>query len=66
MNNLKIKVIKKNAAVIHQMPNISEKTQKQKAEREMALNVYGWVNEFQRRRCEEPRQAFNRLFAQCG
>lgn len=63
MSKLKIKVIKKNALINYNMPVVSEKKLKQTAMREMAANVSGWVTDFQQRRREEPKQAFNRLFA---
>jgi len=61
--NLKIKVIKKNTLTNYNIPIVSEKKLKQTAEREIATNVSGWVNEFQNRRREDPKQAFNSLFA---
>jgi hypothetical protein len=61
LNKLKIKVIKKNALVNYNMPVVIEKKSKQKAERQMAANVSGWVTEFRHRR-EESRQAFSHLF----
>ncbi len=61
--NLKIKVVKKNTLTNYNIPIVSEKKLKQTAEREIATNVSGWVNEFQNRRREDPKQAFNSLFA---
>ena len=61
--NLKIKVIKKNTLINYNMPVVSEKKLKQTTEREIATNVSGWISEFQHRRREESRQAFNNLFA---
>jgi hypothetical protein len=63
LNTLKIKVIKKNTLINYNTPVVSEKKPKQGAEREIAANVSGWINEFRHRRREEPRQAFNNLFA---
>ena len=64
--NLKIKVIKKNTLTNYNIPIASEKKLKQTAEREIATNVSGWVNEFQNSRREDPKQAFNSLLALCN
>jgi hypothetical protein len=61
--NLKIKVIKKNTLTNYNIPIVTEKKLKQTAEREIATNVSGWINEFQNRRREDPKQSFNSLFA---
>lgn len=66
MTTLKIKVIKKNALTNYNLPVVSEKKLKQSAERQMATNVSGWINEFQQRRREDAKQSFNQLFALCG
>ena len=66
LNTLKIKVIKKNAITNYNMPVVSEKKPKQSAERIMAANVSGWINEFQQRRREDAKQSFNQLFALCS
>ena len=63
LTKLKIKVIKKNALINYNMPVVTEKKSKQREERQIATNISGWVNEFQHRRHEESKQAFNRLFA---
>jgi hypothetical protein len=63
MTKLKIKVIKKNALINYNMPVALEKKSPQRTERQIATNVSGWVSEFQLRRREESKQAFNRLFA---
>ena len=63
MTKLKIKVIKKNALINYNVPVAAEKKSPKKTERQIATNVSGWVSEFQLRRREESKQAFNRLFA---
>ncbi len=63
LTRLKIKVIKKNTLINYNLPAVSEKKLKQSAERKMATNVSGWINEFQHRRRVDPKQAFNNLFA---
>lgn len=63
VTKLKIKVIKKNAATICATPVVSDEKVKQRAERQMASNISGWVNEFQHRRREEQERAFSGLFA---
>ncbi len=59
--NSKIKVIKKNEVAITKPPIITEKNLQDSATREQASTVSDWVNEFQTRRCEEIRQAFDQL-----
>lgn len=59
--NAKIKVIKKNEVVIAKLPIVTEKNLQDSATREQASTVSDWVNEFQTRRCEEIRQAFDQL-----
>jgi hypothetical protein len=63
LTKLKIKVIKKNALINYNMPVAAEKKSTRKAERQIATNVSGWINEFQHRRRKESKQAFSRLFA---
>ncbi len=58
----KIKVIKKGEQVVAQkpQPRVSAKVQV----REMVGNVTTWVSEFQHRKSEEAKTAFEQLFAQ--
>lgn len=61
----KIKVIKKNALTNQETsakPAIVEKKSRQAA-REMVSNVTNWVTEFQQRRREETKQAFEKFLA---
>ena len=61
----KIKVIKKNALTNQEVsakPAIVEKKSRQAA-REMVSNVTNWVTEFQQRRREETKQAFEKFLA---
>ncbi len=60
---VKIKVIKKNAAQFRKTPVFEVKNLKQRAVREMAATVSDWVGEFQQRRRKEQKQALNLLFA---
>ena len=62
--NAKIKVIKRNDLIIAKPPIASEKNLRQSATREQASTVADWVNEFQTRRCEEIRQAFDQLYTE--
>ena len=60
----KIKVIKKGT---QQIAPVVEKVQKNAAKiasREVVANVSNWVNDFQQRRREETRMAFEQLFGQ--
>ena len=61
-SKLKIKVIKKSAVKIYKIPVVSEENLKQKSAKEMISTISGWVNEFQHRRREGTKQAFDRLF----
>jgi hypothetical protein len=63
MNKLKIKVIKKNASINYNLPIAAEKKSPHGTERQIAANISGWVSEFQQRRREESKHAFNQLFA---
>ncbi len=59
---VKIKVIKKDSVKIYKPPVVSEKNLQKRAAGEMILIVSDWVNDFQRLRSEETKQAFNRCF----
>ncbi|HVE58793.1 MAG TPA: hypothetical protein VNB22_18305 [Pyrinomonadaceae bacterium] len=62
--NVKIKVIKKNEVAITKPQIVTEKNLQESATREQASTVSDWVNEFQTRRCEEIRHAFDQLSAE--
>ncbi|MBS1793777.1 MAG: hypothetical protein JSS81_07980 [Acidobacteria bacterium] len=69
----KIKVIKKGelkAAEKPVKPVVMQKNPKQAAAREMVSTVTNWVSDFQQRKREETRMAFEQLFGQqpqkCG
>ena len=62
MSQVKIKVIKKNAARIYITPVLEVQNIKQQAVREMAATVSDWVGEFQQRRRKEEKQALSLLF----
>lgn len=59
--NAKIKVIKKSELKNVEAPVAVEKKPTQAA-REMVSTVSNWVSEFQQRRCEETKQAFEKFF----
>lgn len=61
--NAKIKVIKKNEVAVAKPRVVTEKNLQESATREQASTVSNWVNEFQTRRCEEIRHAFDELSA---
>jgi hypothetical protein len=63
MTNSKIKVIKKSMLTNCSIAVVAEKKFERRTERQIASNVSGWISEFQHRRREESKQAFNRLFA---
>lgn len=58
----KIKVIKKNEVGTVKAPVKVKKTAKQAAAREMVSTVSAWVSEFQNRKREETKQAFEKFF----
>lgn len=62
-DKLKIKIIKKGQAA--KPPTTSHKAIKTKREsaREMVSNVSSWVNDFQSRKRDETKMAFEQLFA---
>jgi hypothetical protein len=62
--NAKIKVIKKNEVAVTKPPVVTAKNLQESATREQASTVSDWVNEFQTRRCEEIRHAFDQLSTQ--
>jgi hypothetical protein len=59
--NGKVKVIKREDR--KQLAKKPAKVQPKNPAREMVSTVTTWVNEFQQRRREETKQAFNELFA---
>jgi uncharacterized membrane-anchored protein len=60
----KIKVIKKKELENTQAPLAEEKKTTQKAAREMVSTVTHWVTDFQQKRREETKNAFDKLFSQ--
>lgn len=60
----KIKVIKKGTVKIDQAPAIVEKKSKPETAREIVSTVSNWVSDFQQRRREGTKQAFEQLFSQ--
>ena len=62
--NAKIKVIKKGVQPkVQETPAIDKKST-QEAAREIVSTVTNWVNDFQQRRREDTKQAFENLFSQ--
>jgi hypothetical protein len=59
----KIKVIKKGEVNHSKLPVKVVKNTKQAAAREMVSTVSSWVNEFQNRKREETKMAFETMFA---
>ena len=60
---LKVKVIKKGETRKETKPALSEVRTKRAAAREMVANVSDWVSDFQSRKREETKLAFEQLFA---
>jgi len=58
----KVKVIKKGAVKMTEVPVIVEAQSTQASAREMVSTVTNWVSDFQLRRREETRQALEILF----
>jgi hypothetical protein len=59
----KIKVIKKGEIKIIETPQTIQKNTESDDLSEMNLTVSGWINEFQKRRLEETRLAFEQLYS---
>jgi hypothetical protein len=59
----KIKVIKRGQVKIIETPQTTPKNTESEDISEMNLTVSGWINEFQKRRLEETRQAFEQLYS---
>ncbi len=59
----KIKVIKKGQAVTSPVKPVSESKTKRESAREMVSNVSSWVQDFQSRKRDETKMAFEQLFA---
>lgn len=59
----KIKIIKKSELKNIEAPKPIKRKNKQQAAREMVSTVSNWVNDFQHRRREETKQAFENLFS---
>jgi hypothetical protein len=62
--NAKIKVIKKGEKTKVQENVVAEKKTTQEAAREIVSTVSNWVNDFQQRRRDDTKQAFEKLFSQ--
>jgi uncharacterized membrane-anchored protein len=62
--NAKIKVIKKGEQVKAKETPAAENNTKPAAAREIVSTVTNWVTEFQQRRRDETKQAFEKLFSQ--
>ena len=60
---MKIKVIKKGTVKEQVRPERTELRSKRAAAREMVANVTSWVNDFQARKRDETKIAFEQLFA---
>jgi hypothetical protein len=60
----KIKVIKKSEQLKSLKSTEGDKKSPQAAAREIVLTVTDWVSDFQHRRREETKQAFEQLFSQ--
>lgn len=58
----KIKVIKKKDVKAAQAPVNNERKAKKETARKMVSNVSNWVNDFQKRKREETKHAFESLF----
>ena len=62
--NAKIKVIKKGEQAKVKETSVEEQKPTQAAAREIVSTVTNWVTEFQQRRREDTKQAFEKLFSQ--
>lgn len=58
----KIKVIKKKDLKVIKKVEKNDKKKKQEAAREMVTNVSSWVNDFQKRKRVETKQAIEQFF----
>ncbi|HMO81677.1 MAG TPA: hypothetical protein PKD24_12885 [Pyrinomonadaceae bacterium] len=63
-NKAKVRVIKKNDIAVKNKPAPAETKSKREAAREMVSTVSTWVNDFQSRKRDETKIAFEQLFAQ--
>lgn len=64
MNKMKVKVIKKGEQKAAEAPKKPVVKAKQKAAREMVSTVTNWVNEFQQRKRDETKTAFETFLSQ--
>ncbi|HEY0426204.1 MAG TPA: hypothetical protein VGC76_00230 [Pyrinomonadaceae bacterium] len=60
----KIKVIKKSELTSVEKPVENEKVNQQASARDMVSTVTNWVSDFQQRRRDETKQAFEKFFSQ--
>jgi hypothetical protein len=61
-NKLKVKVVKKGEIRQAEKSAVSETRSKRVAAREMVSNVTSWVSDFQTRKRDETKVAFEKLF----
>ena len=59
---MKVKIIKKGAAIVQRRKPVNEARTKRVAAREMVANVTDWVNDLQDRKRREAKLAFDTLF----
>ena len=60
----KIKVIKKGEITNTEKPTVEEKKEAQDSKRDMVSTVTNWVSDFQQRRRDETKQAFEKFLPQ--
>lgn len=58
----KIKIVKKKDISVVEITEINESKEKKETARKMVSNVSSWVNDFQKRKCDETKQALETLF----
>ena len=58
----KVKVIKRNEAVLGKVAKKPERDSGKKSARKIVNNVSSWVNDLQRRKRAETKEAFDKLF----
>jgi hypothetical protein len=63
-NKAKIRIIKKNDAAVLTTQVKTEAKSKRAVARDMVTNVSNWVNDFQSRKRDETKIAFEQLFVQ--
>ncbi len=58
----KIKIVKKKDILAVEKAEINESKETKETARKMVTNVSSWVNDFQKRKRDETKQAFEKLF----